>query len=278
MSDGPAAALKLDAGTIAALAGEFQRAYVWRKVVERPAATRALLVAAHADDVEIGCAGSLLQMIDAGVAAQQVVLTDGRLAALEPSERDAMARTRHDEAKSVAAHLMLPPPEWFGVPEGELAQPQRERELVERLAGVVAAFRPDALFVPWYFDQHPDHRYANHLLARALTASRLELAKTTVYAYEAWSLVPPAIVVDVSRVYAEKKRLISLYRSQLAQKPYLTLVEQLSEPRARLAGPRATAAEFFLPMAGDVYVKRAAALDLASPASLATNVFMEPLG
>jgi len=267
---------RIDAGVLAAFEQEFMRAFVWRKVVERPAATRALFVAAHADDVEIGCGGTVLKLIDAQVAVRQVVLTDGRLAAARPEEREAMARTRAEEAKSVAAHLMLPPPELFAVPEGELAQPGREAEIVARLARLLGEFRPDAVFVPYFFDQHPDHRYANHLLARALPASGLDLATVTVYAFEAWAFVPPALVVDITEVLAEKLRLVSLYRSQLALTPYLDLVDQLGRPRAALAGPRAGAAEFFQPFGAADYVARAQTLDLSSPQSLALNVNVAP--
>ena len=268
---------KVEAGAIAAFEQEFMRALVWRKQVERPAATRALFLAAHADDVELGCGGTVLKLLDADVTVRQVVLTDGRLAATDPAQREAMARTRFEEAKSVAAHLMLPPPEWFGVPEGELAQPEREAELVARLAKVIAELAPDALFVPYFFDQHPDHRYANHLLARALPESGLDLQKIVVYAYEAWVFVPPALVVDISDVMAEKQRLIALYRSQLALMPYLELIERLTRPRTLLAGPKATAVELFLPLRAAEYVARAHALDLASPQSLATNVNVSPL-
>lgn len=279
MSD-PAAAPSIDAGVIAAFEQEYMRAFVWRKVVERPAATRALFLAAHADDVEIGCGGIVLKLIDAQtappVAIQQVVLTDGRLAAAKPEDRDAMAKTRADEANSIAAHLMLPPPILFGVPEGELALPAREAELVARLAKTIAGFKPDALFVPYFFDQHPDHRYANHLLARALPACGLDLAAVTVYAYECWAFVPPALVVDVTSVLPEKKRLVSLYRSQLALTPYLDLVDQLAKPRAALAGPRAGAVEFLFPFRAADYVARALQIDLASPKSLALNVNVTP--
>jgi LmbE family N-acetylglucosaminyl deacetylase len=188
-----------------------------------------------------------------------------------------MARTRAEEAKSVAAHLMLPPPDLFAVPEGELADPARAPEIVARLAKLLAEFKPDGVFVPFFFDQHPDHRYANHLLARALPESGLELAKVTVYAFETWAFVPPALVIDVTDVLAEKKRLVSLYRSQLALTPYLDLVDQLARPRAALAGPRSQAAEFFLPMAAAEYIARESALDLTSPQSLALNVNVTPL-
>jgi LmbE family N-acetylglucosaminyl deacetylase len=126
-----------------------------RRLVERPAGTRALFVAAHADDVEIGCGGTVLKLIDAQCKVQQAVLTDGRLAATAPDQEEEMARVRAEEARSVAAHLMLPPPELFGVNEREFQAPERLEAMVARLAALLDAFQPDALFVPWFFDQHP---------------------------------------------------------------------------------------------------------------------------
>jgi LmbE family N-acetylglucosaminyl deacetylase len=265
-----------DAGVLAAFEQELVRAHVWRRVVERPAGARALFIAAHADDVEIGCGGTVLKLLEAEVAVRQVVLTDGRLAAPDPAGQEAMAKTRLEEARSVAAHLMLPPPDWFGVPEGQLAQPQREAELIERLAALLADSRPEMVFVPYFFDQHPDHRYANHLLAAALPRCGLALPALTVHAYEAWSYVPPWLVVDVSAQLAEKKHLVSLYRSQLKLLPYLELIDRMTAPRTSLAGPGVTAVEAFCPFRGDEYVERAAGLDLASAQSLALNVNVAP--
>jgi LmbE family N-acetylglucosaminyl deacetylase len=265
-----------NAGEFARLSQEFQRHYVNRKVVERPAATRALFVAAHADDVEIGCGGTVLKLVDAQIALKQVVLTDGRLAAPKPAEEDEMARVRAEEARSVAAHLMLDPPDLFGVSERDFQDPAQLEPMVARLAGLLARFKPDGLFVPWFFDQHPDHRYVNRVVARALARSQLELSGMTVHAYEVWSFVPPGIVVDVTAVFAEKRRLVSLYRSQLKLMRYLELVDELNRPRALLAGEKAQAAEFFCPLRGDDYVARANSLDFESEASRATTVLLAP--
>jgi len=255
---------------------EFQRHYVNRRLVERPAATRALFIAAHADDVEIGCGGTVLKLIDAQCRVQQAVLTDGRLAATAPDQEEEMARVRAEEARSVAAHLMLPPPELFGVNEREFQAPERLEAMVARCAALLDSFQPDALFVPWFFDQHADHRYANRVVARALARSARDRAALAVHAYEVWSFVPPGLVVDVSAVFSEKRRLVSLHRSQLKLMRYLELVDELAKPRALLAGAGATAVECFCPMRGDAYVARAESIDFESPESRATSVLLTP--
>jgi N-acetylglucosamine malate deacetylase 1 len=265
---------RANAGEFARLAQEFQRHYVNRKVVERPAVARALFVAAHADDVEIGCGGTVLKMVDAQVPVKQVVLTDGRLAAPKPEEEEEMARVRAEEARSVAAHLMLAPPELFGVSERDFLAPAQLEPMVARLSTLLADWKPDALFVPWFFDQHPDHRYVNRVVARALSRSALDLSGITVHGYEVWSFVPPGLVVDVTAVFAEKRRLVSLYRSQLKLMRYLELVDELARPRALLAGEKAQAAEFFCPSRGDDYVARAESLDFESAASRSTTVLL----
>jgi LmbE family N-acetylglucosaminyl deacetylase len=266
----------VNAGAAALLAQEFQRHYVNRRVVERPATARSLFVAAHADDVEIGCGGTVLKLIDAQVKLQQAVLTDGRLAAAAPEQEDEMARVRAEEARSVASHLMLPPPELFGVNEREFQAPERLEAMVARCAALLDSYQPDALFVPWFFDQHADHRYVNRVVARALARGPRDPAAIVVHAYEVWSFVPPGLVVDVSAVFAEKRRLVSLHRSQLKLMRYLDLVDELGKPRAALAGAGATAAEFFCPMRGDAYVARAEAIDFESPESRATSVLLTP--
>jgi LmbE family N-acetylglucosaminyl deacetylase len=246
------------------------RHYVHRRVVDLPPAKRALVLAPHADDEVIGCGGTLVKLAARGVPTRIAYLTDGRAVSADTQQDEAMAATRAAEARSVSARLGLSEPILVGWNERTFSAPANEAALVERLAGVLASVEPDAVYVPFFQDAHGDHRYANHLLARALVASGRE---PTIYAYEVWSLVPPGLVVDISAELEEKQRLIDCYPSQLAYLDYHALVDALAKLHAPLLAG-ANACEAFCPFGARAYVEAAGTLDLASPASMETVVLL----
>ncbi len=250
---------------------EHMRHFVHRKVVERPDATRALFLAPHPDDIVIGCGGTLLAMIDADVPVRLAYLTDGRAVA-EPGGEDEMAARRADEARRVSAALGLVEPVLFGWNEHTFTRPESEPELVAALAGLLASEAPDAVFVPYLWDQHGDHRYTNWLLARAMEESG---ARPTVYGYEVWSFAPPGIVVDVTRRLERKKEILSLYASQLELLDYLTIVDVRARQHASLA-PGAEACEVFCPFRADAFLERVHEADLRSPEALCGEVLLTP--
>lgn len=246
------------------------RHYIHRRALEVPPATRALVLAPHADDEVIGCGGTLVKLAARGVPTRIAYLTDGRAVTDDTARDEAMVQTRAAEARAVSARLGLPEPIFVGWNERTFAAPASEAALVERVRGVLDAVDPDAVFVPYFEDAHGDHRYANHLLARALLASG---RAPTVYAYEVWSRVPPGLVVDISAELAEKQRLVDCYPSQLAYLDYHALVETIARLHAPLVHG-ASACEAFCAFRAQAYLAEVEALDLASPASMETIVLL----
>ena len=250
---------------------EYLRHLVHRQVVEVPPAQRALFLAPHPDDIVIGCGGTLLKMLARGVTVRLAYMTDGCTTS-QPGGEAEMARIRADEARAVSSALGLPEPILLGADERTYTHPENERGLTGRLAELLDEVDPDHVFLPDYGDVHGDHRYTNHLLAGAL---RLTGRRPDVYGYEVWSIVPPGVIVDITAELEEKKRLLSLYPSQLALLDYLTIAEAVARLRAPLA-PGAQASEVFHAMRGEAFVERCAELDLASPDSLRSEVILMP--
>jgi LmbE family N-acetylglucosaminyl deacetylase len=112
---------------------------------ERPRSVLAL--AAHPDDIEIGCGGTLLRLARRwpGLSVTTVVLTGTQL--------------RHDEARA-AADLFLPgcttTVRTFTLPDGRL--PSVWAQAKEILEEVAAGENPDLIFAPRPQDAHQDHR------------------------------------------------------------------------------------------------------------------------
>lgn len=247
------------------------RHFVHRRVVSVPDFQRALFLAPHPDDIEIGCGGVLQKLIAAGRAVRLVYLTDGS-AVGAPDRDDHFRAVRRAEAEAVSQRLSLPAPTILGVPERTFRAPAQKAARIADVRRLCDEFRPDAVFLPWLTDQHPDHRYTNVLLAEALRASP---HRPTICGYEVWSFVPPGLVVDISRELPEKIELIRLYRSQFEFLDYAHIVDMLARSHASLA-PGATACEAFCACTTEGFLQTVDGLALDDPGADCDEVLLTP--
>ncbi|MBL8863615.1 MAG: bacillithiol biosynthesis deacetylase BshB1 [Planctomycetes bacterium] len=174
-----------------------------------------LVVAAHPDDAEISVGGILLNLRDAGRAFGIVDLTRGEMGTRGSAD---------DRAREVAAaNAILRPAarENLGLPDGRVEVTLEARE---RLAGLIRRFQPEVLLAHHADDLHPDHAACGRLAREAWYLSGLqrlagpgETARRPRRLYHFLGHVPtePTFVVDVGRVFEEKRRLVQCYASQL---------------------------------------------------------------
>jgi LmbE family N-acetylglucosaminyl deacetylase len=109
-----------------------------------------LCLAAHPDDVEIGCGGTLLRLAGrTGTTVRGVVLTGG-------GERLAEAEAALD------AFVPGATVESFGLPDGRL--PAHWGAVKEALEHVGTGPRPDLVLAPRVDDAHQDHRLVGSLV------------------------------------------------------------------------------------------------------------------
>lgn len=236
-----------------------------RRIQTPPFGRRVVVLIPHADDEVLGLGGTLLRF--AGHASVQLVyLTDGRIGRGDVADEPRMAAVRADEAHAVAARLGFSEPMMIGWNEHTFAEPANAPALITRVAEVLERAQPDLVFVPFVWEAHGDHRYANHLLAEALLVTGL---RPTVCGYEVWSMAPPGWVVDISAQLESKLDLMRCYRSQLEILDYVEVARLRAAVHAPLA-PGARACEVFWPVRGDAYVELVRAADLASPAAQQT--------
>lgn len=121
---------------------------------------RILILAPHPDDEIVAC----------GLAAREARAAGGRLAVLYlttgvPAGRNYPVRVarRRAEAERAAALLGLEPAGSLDIPSRELVG--HLDPAARALAAAIAAFRPDALWVPAFEGAHQDHDCANALAA-----------------------------------------------------------------------------------------------------------------
>ena len=139
-----------------------------------PTPASALAIAAHPDDVEFGCGGTLAKWSAAGCVVHHLVCTDGSKGSWDPREDTAaLVAQRQDEQRAAAKALGASGDVVFlGHTDGELQSGLAEREQVAR---VIRELKPEVVFGhdPWRrYRLHPDHRHAGLLAVEGIVAAR----------------------------------------------------------------------------------------------------------
>ena len=172
-----------------------------------------LAIAAHPDDVELSCGGTLLKMAHAGYKTGILDLTAGEMGTRGTPE------IRAKEAAKSAKILRVSWRGNLGVPDSEV-QPSRQHKL--RLAAVIRELRPKTVILPYWEARHPDHYHASSLgyegcFLAGLKQLPLEgephrpfkILYSTVYAP-----VRPTFVVDITSHFEQRRRAIRAFASQ----------------------------------------------------------------
>lgn len=126
---------------------------------------RALVIAAHPDDIDFSCSGTVAVWSDAGVAVTYCLVTDGDAGGFDPAvPRSEIAGIRRAEQRAAAAHVGVEDLVFLGYPDGRLTV---TLELRRDLARVIRQVRPDRVVVQRpvrdlasMYGSHPDHTAA----------------------------------------------------------------------------------------------------------------------
>ena len=174
-----------------------------------------LAIAAHRDDVELTCAGTLVKAQRAGYRTGIVDLTAGETATLGDAETRAREAERAARVMGVAERVNA------GMPDAGIFNTQESRRTVVEL---IRQMRPRTVILPFPAGRHPDHRIASELcrdacylagLARYDASGEPHRPDKVLYA-QAYREDPvkPTFVVDVSAEFDTKMKAIHCYSSQ----------------------------------------------------------------
>jgi LmbE family N-acetylglucosaminyl deacetylase len=140
---------------------------------------RVLVISAHPDDVDFGCAGTLAKWAQQGAEIFYTLCTSGEKGTDDPAMTHlALARTREKEQRSAAAIVGAKEVVFLRKPDGEL---QYSLEFRGELVRVIRQFRPIVLFTHdpanRAFDNqyifHADHRITGELAFDAVYPAAL---------------------------------------------------------------------------------------------------------
>jgi len=194
-----------------------------------------LAIAAHRDDVEQTCGGTLLKMAECGHPTAILDLTQG-----EMGTRGTVA-DRAREADEAARLLRVGWRQVLDVPDGRVENTYENRLKVAR---VIRQLRPRVLILPYWQARHPDHATASPLGYEAAFLAglvKLDLGAPPhrpfkiIYA-SLYADVRPTFVVDISAQFETRFAALMAYRSQYEdQAAGSGLFPQKAEIRERIA-------------------------------------------
>jgi N-acetylglucosamine malate deacetylase 1 len=176
-----------------------------------------LAIAAHPDDVELTCGGTLLKTAQLGYKTGILDLTQGEMGTRGTPE------TRAKEAATAAKILRVSWRRTLGVPDSDV-QPTRQHKL--RLAQVIRELRPHTVILPYWEARHPDHYHAATLGYEACFLAGLRQLPIAGEAHRPFKIlystsyapVRPTFVVDISEQFEARRRAILAYGSQFRPK------------------------------------------------------------
>jgi bacillithiol biosynthesis deacetylase BshB1 len=176
-----------------------------------------LAIAAHPDDVELSCGGTLLKMAERGYKTGILDLTAGEMGTRGTPE------TRAKEAERAAKFLKVKWRGSLGVPDSDV-QASRQHKL--RLAAVIRELRPKTVILPYWEARHPDHYHASTLGYEGCFLAGLKQLPLDGEAYRpfkilystAYANVRPTFIVDITGQYEKRRLAIAAYGSQFRPK------------------------------------------------------------
>jgi bacillithiol biosynthesis deacetylase BshB1 len=177
-----------------------------------------LAFGAHPDDVELGCAGTILKEIALGKKIGIVDLTRGELGTRGSAE------IRDQEAAAAAAVLGVSIRENLEMRDGFFVNDEAHQL---KIIQMIRKYQPEIVLCNAIDDRHIDHAKGSKLVSDACFLSGLMKIETVlnnqpqaawrpkqVYHYMQWKNIEPDFVVDITGYVEKKTEAILAYKSQ----------------------------------------------------------------
>ncbi|WP_026464488.1 bacillithiol biosynthesis deacetylase BshB1 [Adhaeribacter aquaticus] len=194
-----------------------------------------LAFAAHPDDIELGCAGTLISHIKLGKKVGVVDLTKGELGTRGTPE----IRLQESEAatKLLGIHARVN----LGLADGFF---RSDKESLLQVVKVIRTFQPEIVIMNAIHDRHPDHGRGSDLVREACFLAGLKQIKTqeeTGADQEAWRpknmyhyiqdrYIQPDLIVDITDYWDQKVATIKAFKSQFYDPSNTTPNTYISNP------------------------------------------------
>ena len=174
-----------------------------------------LAIAAHRDDVELTCGGTLIRMARQGYRTAILDLTQGEMGSR------GSARLRAEEASRAAEVLGVEARENLGLPDAGIENTPAVRA---ELARAIRRFAPRVVIAPALQGRHPDHHISAQLVRDASFVAGLAKLDPATPPHRPYKVihalayrqdfVRPSFLVDITSVFETKLEAIRCYGSQ----------------------------------------------------------------
>lgn len=225
-----------------------------------PVAKSVLVLAPHPDDEIFGCGGLLALYGKSSTEIQVQVLTDG--AGYHPqSRRESVFETRKQETNHALAALGLNHAVFSGYADRSLAARSDLAGVVQEIIQRQAA---DVVLAPSLWEIHPDHLATARAALAAIHGLWREGDKVpTLLFYEIGAPQRVELLVDITEVWAIKRRAMQSFVSQNEVQNYARHIEALNAYRTYTLPPAVQYAEAYgvlYPQALGEYASRGGSL------------------
>ncbi|MFZ0320973.1 MAG: bacillithiol biosynthesis deacetylase BshB1 [Candidatus Sulfotelmatobacter sp.] len=174
-----------------------------------------LAIAAHRDDVEQTCGGTLLKMAQRGQRTGILDLTQGEMGTRGTAE------DRAREAEDAARILGVQWRRALDIPDGRVENTWENRL---KVASVIRETRPRVVILPYWEGRHPDHYTCSVLGYEACFLAGLAKLDPHTAPYRPYKIiyatlyydVRPTFVVDIAPQFETKFASILAYKSQFS--------------------------------------------------------------
>ena len=189
----------------------------------------------HPDDVELGCAGTIMAAIDQGKKVGIVDLTRGELGTR------GTPTTRTQEAAAAAKIMGVDVRENLDMADGFFANDEAHQR---KIITLIRKYQPDIILANAPEDRHPDHGRSAKLVSDAAFLSGLRKIETIHdgEAQQAWRpaytfhyiqdrFIQPSFVIDITAYMERKMEAVLAYGTQFTS-------ADTSEPQTYISSPQ----------------------------------------
>ena len=172
-----------------------------------------LVFGAHPDDVELGCGGAVIKLVEQGKKVAIIDLTRGELGTRGTAKR------RNKECENATKILGVRVRENMDFKDGFFENDEGHKlALIKKIRD----YQPEIVIANAPSDRHPDHGRASQIVVDACFLSGLEKVDTkqkvwrpkAIYHYIQFNHLQPDFVIDISGQMEKKIEAVKAYKTQ----------------------------------------------------------------
>ncbi|MGW8181045.1 MAG: PIG-L deacetylase family protein [bacterium] len=168
-----------------------------------------LAIGAHPDDIEYGCAATLIKYAERDHRIHIMVLTKG--------EEGGESEVRHEEQLAAAEIIGAKQVFWGGYRDTQMPL---NKELIDKIEEVLVDVEPDLILVNYGDDTHQDHR----VLTEATMSATRYVRNVLFFEVPTTQNFNPQVFVDISDTLERKFQALKAHESQVMK----TNIENMS--------------------------------------------------